>query len=179
MGRGSSKAGGGSKVTMIQPENWYYNQLTDAEKTEVVNAQYNTKELNRYLRGDTTGMSDSLKENLKNRSEILDKALAKYETQKEMVTYRGMSAEEFTNTYLGIEKVTKGVKSTSYDPERAEAFAKNQGGYIIEYHIKPGHYGADVNGVPGANEKEFLIRNNMPQKVVQKIGKNRLVVEVG
>lgn len=186
MAKGSSKGGRGgsakiseSSIQMNKPEDWYYNQLTDAEQAGVVAAQYNTANLNRYLRGDTKDMSDALKNSLKEEADVLDGALAKYKTTEETVTYRGVSADEFANVYLGIEKSTKGVKSTSYDQNRADAFARNQGGFVIEYHIKPGNHGADVNGAPGANEQEFLIRNNMPQKVVQKVGKNRLIVEIG
>ena len=91
----------------------------------------------------------------------------------------GVSADEFTKTYLGLDTTTKGVKSTSYDEGRAGAFANGQGGYIIEYHVKPGNHGADVNGVPGANEREFLIRNGMKQKVITKPDKKKLIVEIG
>jgi len=161
-----------------QSEEWYYKELTDAEKKAVVDAQVNTESLNRYLRGEGD-FNEQTKEKLAKQVKELDSALAKFSTTEEVVTYRGVSSKEFANVYLGVEKETKGVKSTSHDIKRAEAFAQNQGGFIIEYHIKPGNHGADVTGAPGADEREFLIRTGMPQKGIKKVSKNHIIVEIG
>lgn len=184
MGRGSSGLGGGAgggkpseKSLEAQSSSWYYN-LTNDEKNAITSMQYSNQSLNEFLSGRRTDFDDATKQRLQKQAQDVDSALAKFTTDSEIVVYRGVSSSEFTNTYLGIDTVTRGVKSTSYDPDRADAFAKNQGGFIIEYHVKPGRHGADVNGVPGANEREFLIRNNMPQKTISKQG-NKIIVEIG
>ena len=161
-----------------QSTDWWYNKLSDSERKVILDAQYSTKSVNEYLRG-ARKLDGSAKSDMEETVHTLDSALSKFKTDSDIVTYRGVNSEEFTNTYLGISPKTVGIKSSSYAKSRAEAFAKNQGGYIIEYHIKAGNHGADVNGVPGANESEFLIRHNMTQKVIAKPDKNTIIVVVG
>ncbi len=179
MGRGNSgrMAGGNSTITQMRQmsEKWYEG-LTDDEKKAVSDAQLSTQNLNEYLSG-RRKFDDEMARQLEKEAKTLDSALSKFKTDKEIVTYRGVSSKEFAKVLFGEAK-TQGVKSTSYSKDQAASFAKNQGGYIIEYHVKKGNFGADVNGVARANEKEFLIRNGMKQKTIKQDGK-KLIVEIG
>lgn len=147
-----------------QSEEWYLN-LSDKEQFAIVQMQVN-------VGGKTWDVNSE-------KAKIVDSALSKFTLKQDIVTYRGVGLDEFTNVYLAVDKTTSSPKSTSYDEKRANSFAQNQGGYIIEYHIKAGNVGADVNGAPGANEREFLLRQNMPQRVIKKVSKTKLIVEVG
>jgi hypothetical protein len=162
-GRGGSSgisAGGGSLEQ--KSEKWYLS-LTDKEQAAVV----------AY-----TGYNYTNDPNRKEMTDTLDNALSKFKTDKELVTYRGVSGEEFSDTLFSGETKTT-FKSTSTDASRAEAFAKSQGGYIIEYHIKKGNHGAFLDGgVPMSVEKEFLINRNQKMKIVSSKGK-KMIVEIG
>ena len=151
--------------TLKQQSIAWYNNLSDKEKFAIGQMQI-------YVGGKTWDANSE-------KAKIVDSALSKFTLKQDIVAYRGVGLEEFTNVYLAIDKTTSSPKSTSYDERTATNFAQNQGGYIIEYHVKAGNVGADVNGVTRADEHEFLIRQNMPQKVVKKVGKNKLIVEVG
>lgn len=162
-GRGGSSgiSAGGSSLEQ-KSEKWYLS-LTDKEQAAVV-AYTGYNYTNNPSRSEMT--------------DTLDNALSKFKTDKELVTYRGVSREEFVNTVFGGETKTT-FKSTSTDLSRAEAFAKNQGGYIIEYHIKKGNHGAFLDGgVPMSVEKEFLINRNQKMKIVSSKGK-KMIVEIG
>lgn len=162
-----------------EPQEWFYNKLTDAEQMQIVSMQVNTTNLNRFLNDADFAKSlpEPIRKQYAEQAKTAGKALSKYKLEEPITVYRGVSEEEFTNT-MWDDVATKSFKSTSYDENRAMAFAKNQGGYIIEYHIKPGNYGADVNGVPGANEKEFLINRGVPYKILSSKG-NRMVIQIG
>lgn len=162
-----------------EPQEWFYNKLTDAEQMQIVSMQVNTTNLNRFLNDADFAKSlpEPIRKQYAEQAKTAEKALSKYKLEEPITVYRGVSEEEFTNT-MWDDVATKSFKSTSYDENRAMAFAKNQGGYIIEYHIKPGYYGADVNGVPGANEKEFLINRGVPYKILSSKG-NRMVIQIG
>lgn len=177
MGKDLSPFKGNTEITLgKKSETWYY-CLSKEEQIALISAQMSTQSLNEYLsgRGD---FNEATKAKLDKQAKDIDSALSKFTTDKEITVYRGVSADEFTKIYLGLDTTTKGVKSTSYDEGRAGAFANGQGGYVIEYHVKPGNHGADVNGVPGANEREFLVRNGMKQKVIAKPDKKKLIVEI-
>ena len=162
-GKGSSSGiPAGASYLEQKSEKWYLS-LSDKEKTAVTayTVTNYTKDPNR-----------------KEMTDALDNALSKFKTDKELVTFRGVSGEEFVDTLFSGEVKTT-FKSTSTDVSRAEAFAKGQGGYIIEYHIKKGNHGAFLDGgVPMSVEKEFLINRNQKMKVVSSKGK-KMIVEIG
>lgn len=163
-----------------QSDDWYHNKLTNDEKSQIINMQYNTKNLNKYLydKKYAESLSPEAQKMYKKQAELAESALSKFELKDPIKTYRGVSGEEATKIIFG-EKTTENFKSTSYDEKRAKAFAENQGGWIVEYHISPGKHGADVNGVPGASEREFLINKNVGYKSTKvEMADKKIVVEI-
>lgn len=149
-------------VLLEKSEDWYYENLTQDEKKAVVDYTiYNY----------TNNPNDA--EEIKH----LQSALGKFELEDDIVAYRGVNSTEFANTMFSFNGQTD-FKSTSLNKAQAEKFAENQGGYIIEYHIKKGNRGAYLEGVPMSKEKEYLINKGQNFKVLKQDGKT-LVVEVG
>lgn len=158
-GSGSGKAGGGSNLNSAEK---YFYSLTEDEKIAIVGAQTGMYSLNPYVRDGKSG--DSYLENF---DKNLNSAINKYELKSDIVTYRGVSVDEYFDVVFG-GKVTDSYKSSSFDESVAKNFAKNQGGSIIEYHISKGKgKGADVTGAPGSSEKEFLLNKNVKYKKVE------------
>ena len=161
-GRGSASGHNSVGALERKSESWY---LSLPYKEQVAVVAY-------------TGYNYTNDPSRKEMTDDLESAIGKFSLNTELTTYRGVSAEEFSETlFSGGVKTT--FKSTSTDLARAEAFARNQGGYIIEYRIKRGRHGAFLDGgVPGSNEREFLINRNQKMKVVSTKGK-KMVVEIG
>lgn len=176
---GSSGGSGNSKPPKEKADDWYLNKLTESQQSVIAEMSINTSNLNRYLYDEDfrNSLSDAQKQQFERKARVAKSALSKYELEKPITTYRGVSDDEFTNTLFG-DDANKSFKSSSYDKSRAEAFAKNQGGGIIEYRIKKGNWGADVNGVPMANEGEFLINKDVPYKIISSKGKY-MIIEIG
>lgn len=148
---------------------WYYEKLTPAEQAQVwAFDTYNfTRDVSR---------EDDIK--------VLEQALSKFTLPSDVVTYRGVSVEEFADMLFNYGstglKFTE-MKGTSISADRATAFAEPRGGYIIEYHIKAGNRGAYFDGgVAGSTEQQFVINRNVPYSIrsVDQRGR-RIVVDVG
>ena len=143
-------------------EKWYYEKLTDEEKKAVF---------------DYTIYNYTKQANQEKEIADLQSALGKFELDEDIVGYRGVNSKEFAETLFSLGGKTD-FKSTSINKAQAEKFAENQGGYIIEYHIKKGKHGAYLDGVPQHREKEYLINKGQNYKVVAQKGKT-LIVEIG
>lgn len=144
----------------------YFYSLPEKEQNALVGMQTNTHRVNEYQRNNDSGNED-----LDNWIQNIKSAIGKYKLKEPVVTYRGVSEAEFNN----LGNSTESFKSTSTKENMAELWAKNQGGYVIEYHISPGARVADVNGAPGANEDEILIDSGVRYKSVKKDGKRAIV----
>lgn len=153
----------------------YYDGLNYNEQTGLTAMSYDTRNLNEYMSGRRKDFSNAQKERLDKQIANVKSAISKYNLEKPITLYRGVSKEEFDGIKDGGK--TTSFKSTSTDEKRAEAFARNQGGYIIEYHAGKGSRVADVNGVPNANEDEFLIDSDVKYKKITKNG-NRIIIEI-
>lgn len=202
MGRGSSGIGGKSSYLSgyIQNNPWlnnmdekmrksmidnfnnmpeeqkFYYSLTADEQSVLEGMQYNTKTLNEYMSGRRTDLTDEQKADLEKEISSVKSAIKKYTVQKPGTLYRGVSKAEFDSIASG--KATDSFKSTSTDISRAKSFANNQGGYIVEYRYGKGARIADVGGVPGANEREYLIDSGVKYKKVKKVSDRHIVVEI-
>ena len=153
----------------------YYYSLPNKEQFALGAMQMDTRNINEYMSGRRKDFNDETKKNLDERIKNVKSAISKYELEQPVTLYRGVNKEEFDGIKEGGK--TTSFKSTSTDEKRAEAFAKNQGGYIIEYHAGKGSRVADVNGVPMANEDEFLIDSDVKYKKITKNG-NRIIIEI-
>ena len=153
----------------------YYYSLQNKEQFALGGMQMDTRNINEYMSGRRKDFNDETKKNLDERIKNVKSAIRKYELEQPITLYRGVSKEEFDGIKEGGK--TTSFKSTSTDEKRAEAFARNQGGYIIEYHAGKGSRVADVNGVPMANEDEFLIDSDVKYKKITKNG-NRIIIEI-
>ena len=153
----------------------YYYSLPPKEQFALGAMQMDTRNINEYMSGRRKDFNIETKKNLDERIKNVKSAISKYELEQPVTLYRGVSKEEFDGIKEGGK--TTSFKSTSTDEKRAEAFAKNQGGYIIEYHAGKGSRVADVNGVPMANEDEFLIDSDVKYKKITKNG-NRVIIEI-
>ena len=167
-GRGARSSVGRSRTStkesdlLEKSENWYWYNLTKDEQKAVI---------------DYTMWNYTKNEKDAEETKNLQSALEKFELEDDIVTYRGVNSSEFANTLFSLTGQTD-FKSSSTNKAQAEKFAENQGGYIIEYHIKAGKRGAYLEGVPMSEEKEFLINKGQDFKVLKQNGKT-LVVEVG
>ena len=153
----------------------YYYSLTNKEQFALGAMQMDTRNINEYMSGRRKDFNAETKKNLDERIKNVKSAISKYELEKPVTLYRGVSKEEFDGIKEGGK--TTSFKSASKDEKRAEAFARNQGGYIIEYHAGKGSRVADVNGVPMANEDEFLIDSDVKYKKITKNG-NKIIIEI-
>lgn len=153
----------------------YYYSLPNQEQFALGAMQMDTRNINEYMSGRRKDFNVETKKNLDERIKNVKSAISKYELEQPITLYRGVSKEEFDGIKDGGK--TTSFKSTSTDEKRAEAFARNQGGYIIEYHAGKGSRVADVNGVPNANEDEFLIDSDVKYKKITKNG-NRIIIEI-
>lgn len=153
----------------------YYYSLPNQEQFALGAMQMDTRNINEYMSGRRKDFNAETKKNLDERIKNVKSAISKYELEQPITLYRGVSKEEFDGIKDGGK--TTSFKSTSTDEKRAEAFARNQGGYIIEYHAGKGSRVADVNGVPMANEDEFLIDSDVKYKKITKNG-NRIIIEI-
>lgn len=153
----------------------YYYSLPNKEQFALGAMQMDTRNINEYMSGRRKDFNAETKKNLDERIKNVKSAISKYELEQPITLYRGVSKEEFDGIKEGGK--TTSFKSTSTDEKRAEAFARNQGGYIIEYHAGKGSRVADVNGVPMANEDEFLIDSDVKYKKITKNG-NRIIIEI-
>lgn len=161
--------------SMSEEEKYYYS-LTAKEQSALEEMQYSTKTLNEYMSGRGADLSDDLKEDFDKEIASVKSAIKKYTVQKPGTLYRGVSKAEFDS--IASEKATDSFKSTSTDISRANAFAKNQGGYIVEYRYGKGARIADVGGVPGANEHEYLIDSGVKYKKVTKVSDTHIVIKI-
>lgn len=153
----------------------YYYSLPNKEQFALSAMQMDTRNINEYMSGRRKDFNVETKKNLDERIKNVKSAISKYELEQPITLYRGVSKEEFDGIKDGGK--TTSFKSTSTDEKRAEAFARNQGGYIIEYQAGKGSRVADVNGVPNANEDEFLIDSDVKYKKITKNG-NRIIIEI-
>ena len=158
---------------MSEAEQFYYS-LTDAEKSAIVDMQQSTRMLNEYMSG-RSDVEPQYKKQFDATIANTKSAIDKYQLNKPVTLYRGVGEKEFNSIAEGGK--TESFKSTSVDPSRAEAFARNQGGYIIEYKVSKGSRVANVNGAPGANEGEYLIDSNVKYKKVKKSG-NKITINI-
>ena len=110
------------------------------------------------------------------REQKLRSAISKFKLNNDIITYRGMSKAEFDS--IANSGATENFKSTSADEQTAANFAKNQGGYMVEYHISKGSNVADLSGSPNDSEKEYLINKNVKYSKVVKSGDKRLIVYI-
>ena len=157
-------------------EQQYYYSLSKKEQNALIDMQTSSQAINEYMSGRNVDISEARKEQLDEQISNVKSAIGKYKQDKPISLYRGVSEAEFNSIKDGGK--TESFKSTSTDKSRAEAFAKNQGGYIIEYKAGKGSKIADVNGVSGANENEFLIDSGVKYKNVTQKGDNYLVVTI-
>lgn len=200
-GRGASSGGGGSSYTsgylrnnpwlnnmgeetrkaMIEnfenmpEEQQFYYSLTQDEQNALVQMQTNTQTINEYMSGRRTDISPEQSAQLDQEIANVKSAISHYDVKEPMTLYRGVNEAEFNNIASG--GATESFKSTSVNSSTAENFARNQGGYIVEYHASRGARIANVNGAPGANEGEWLIDSNVKYRRVTRSG-NRLIVEI-
>ena len=156
-------------------EKKFYYSLTEQEQSALMKMQVNTKLVNQLMSGRDTDIPDSKKTELNEEITLVKSAIGKYQLQEPMTVYRGVGKQEFDNIMEG--GMTESFKSTSTDRNRAESFAKNQGGYIVEYRTSPGVRIANVDGVPGANEKEMLLDSGVKYKRVVRNG-NRVIIDL-
>lgn len=161
--------------TKMPKNQQFYYSLNDKEKTSLVAMQMNTWNINEYMSGRRKDFNDETKKELDEQIKNVKSAINQYDLEKPITLYRGVSKAEFD----GIEKdgKTTSFKSASTNEKTASNFAKNQGGYIIEYRVGKGGRVADVDGVPGANEDEYLIDSDIPYKKITKNG-NRVIIEI-
>ena len=157
-------------------EQQYYYSLSKKEQNALVDMQTSSQAINEYMSGRNTDISEARKAQFDEQIADVKSAIGKYKQDKPISLYRGVSEAEFNSIKNGGK--TESFKSTSTEKSRAEAFAKNQGGYIIEYKAGKGSKIADVNGVAGANENEFLIDSGVKYKNVTQKGDNYLVVTI-
>lgn len=156
--------------SMSNSEQYFYS-LSNEEQRALVGMQMNTWAINEYLRNNGSG-NDRLDNDIK----TLNSAIDKYNLTNDIVVYRGASQEEISN--LLNEKETTSFKSTTSDLRTAQNFARSQGNGIIEYHISKGTKGvADVDGAPGANESEWLLRGGVKYKSVT-VDNGRIIVNI-
>lgn len=150
-------------------EDWFYNKLTPQEQAQAW--AFDTYNFTR-----DAGREKDIK--------VLESALGKYTLPGSIVTYRGVSAEEFATELFnyGSTGLKFGeMKGTSTNPDRATAFGESRGGYIIEYHIKAGNHGAYFDGgVSGSNEQQYVINRNVNYSVRSVEQRNkRIIIDVG
>lgn len=158
------------------PENQqFYYGLSDGEQASLMALQGDSTNVNEYMSGRNKNFDELTKKRLDNQIKNIKSAINKYDLKEPITLYRGVSKEEFDNIVDGGK--TTSFKSTSTDLERAKAFGKNQGGYIVEYRVSKGSPVADVNGLPMANENEYLIDSDVKYKKVTKNG-NKVIVEI-
>lgn len=153
----------------------YYYSLPKQEQFALSDMQMGTRIINEYMSGRNKDFDAETKKELDEKIKNVKSAINKYDLEQPITLYRGVSKEEFDDIKDGGK--TTSFKSASTDEKRAEAFAKNQGGYIIEYHAGKGSRVADVNGVPRADENEYLIDSDVKYKKITKNG-NRIIVEI-
>ena len=140
-----------------QSMDWYYHTLTDEERSAVY-----AYTIHNYTKNPE----------LAERSQVLEQALGKFETKED-------SEKEISSLYFSYGEPTE-FKSTSVDRAKAEHYAQNQGGWIIEYHIKKGRHGAYINDQVNQGEKEFLINRGQKQRLVGSDPKKKVVyIEIG
>lgn len=161
--------------TKMPKNQQFYYSLNDKEKTSLVAMQMNTWNINEYMSGRRKDFNDETKKELDEQIKNVKSAINQYDLEKPITLYRGVSKAEFD----GIEKdgKTTSFKSASTNEKTASNFAKNQGGYIIEYRVGKGGRVADVDGVPGADEDEYLIDSDIPYKKMTRNG-NRVIIEI-
>ena len=150
-------------------QDWYYNKLTNQEQG--ITAYFDTYNFTRDA-------------NQAQATKTLEKALGKYELDKPITTYRGVTAEEFSEMIFNYGEdglKTAEMKGTSISEDRAKKFAESRGGWIFEYQIKPGRNGAYFDGgVPGSNEEQFVINKNVNYTVKSVNQKEKkAVIEIG
>lgn len=150
----------------------YYKSLTTEEQNAITDLQNHTIAINEYMRKGEDGNA-----NLDKTISEVKSAISKYKLTKDIVLYRGIGSEEYTDLVFGGDGgKTTSFKSASTDKSVAEAFAKNQGGYVIEYRISKGSRVADVNGAPRANENEYLLDSGLKYKKKQSGGDRRHII---
>lgn len=158
------RAVGGITSLSKLSEQWFYDKLSDKEQA-IVTA--------------FTGYNSTRDPSKESDTKILEQALNKFQLTKPIVAYRGVSVEEFTDIIFSDTQTTTEMKSTSTKLSTAENFALNQGGYIVEYRIKPGRKGAYLDGgVPMSVENEFVLNRGLKYNIISKPSKNRLIVEI-
>ena len=153
----------------------YYYSLPKEEQFSLNAMQMDTRNINEYMSGRRTDFDDELKKDLDERIKNVKSAISKYNLEQPITLYRGVGKDEFDR--VQTDGKTTSFKSASTDEKIANNFAKNQGGYIIEYKVGKGSRVADVDGLPMADENEYLIDSDVKYKKITKNG-NRIIVEI-
>ena len=161
----------------MSPSEQFYFSLSPDEQQAIVSMQINTTAMNDYMSGRNQSVSDETKARFDKNIQSMKSAIDQYQLDEPVTLYRGVSKAEFDSIKQG--GATESFKSTSTDKARAEAFAKNQGGYLIEYSVNKGARVADVNGAPMANENEFIIDSGVVFNSVSQKSDNYIVIEIG
>lgn len=143
----------------------WYNNLVENELDGVEKYTRNGFEsMNTFLRG-FDGFSESVKNEIQQNITNFSSALSKFSLQKDIITFRGVSAREYDKILKG--NIFKDFKSTSTAKEQALTFAKNQSeDYIVTFKIPKGTNGAYL-GTNSAykNESEFTLNKDSKYKV--------------
>jgi len=153
----------------------YYYSLPKQEQFALSYMQMGTRIINEYMSGRNKDFDDETKKDLEEKIKNIKSAISKYDLEKPITLYRGVSKEEFNEVQK--DGKTTSFKSASTNENVADTFAKNQGGYIIEYRVGKGGRVADVNGLPRADEDEYLIDSDVKYKKITKNG-NRIIIEI-
>lgn len=94
----------------------------------------------------------------------LDKAINKFSLEDDIITYRGISAEEYQSILGGNH--FKEFKSTSADYETAKRFSENNDQFVAKFKVAKGSNAAYVGlNSASASEKELVINRGATYSV--------------
>lgn len=143
----------------------WFNNLTGPQQEsieDITGSKYH-RQLNRMLY-DSEYVPKN-KEVLENMANVLDSSLSKFELEDSIVTYRGMSMEEFDNLISGNE--FKEFKHLSIVERVANNFVDNYNdeGIVVKFYLPKGTNGAFIGDYSRFHhEQEFILNRNTKYK---------------
>ena len=145
-------------------DKWFDNLTGTQQKSieDITGSKYH-RQLNRMLY-DSEYIPKN-KEVLENMANVLDSSLSKFELEDSIVTYRGMSMEEFNNLISGNE--FKEFKHLSIVERVANNFVENYNdeGIVVKFYLPKGTNGAFIGDYSRFHhEQEFILNRNTKYK---------------
>lgn len=160
-----------------------YNDLAGEYNTSVNKGEYTSehraaissyagssyKYLNRYLRGGGQSNPGSTPhaDKWQKMADLLNEALDRTTTKRDLVTYRGVKAGAIPKLQVGDEITDHGFISTSLDPGEAQGFSESYGpkdtpATVFEVSVPAGTHALLAN----EDEHELVLRSGSTMRVV-------------